>query len=270
MTEFGDRIKAYRANKQLTQPEACLRLFPIKHKDSNYNSRNVWISQIENGHSVMSESAPDFINVMRELRLEETELLKMLHAGQKEIRAAKEAAKEARSKSSSASATFQANKAIDDALAGLAPLAPAADLASRTGEKRPVGRPPGRKTTRRPFVAVAKNDAPRLPTVGESSAASAVEALVGDLSVVMQKRSASTQVRAIHHQTLGEFVKRVASVTLIVSRGDTSDIGALAEDLSHVMQKRAASEHIRRLPHQALGDFAKQMVTAAVKLQERA
>ena len=260
MTEFGDRIKAYRANKQLTQPEACLRLFPIKHKDSNYNSRNVWISQIENGHSVMSESAPDFINVMRELRLEETELLKMLHAGQKEIRAAKEATKEARSKSSSASATLQANKAIDDALAGLANNPEA-------GEKRPVGRPPGRKTARRPFVAVAKIEAARPPTVGESSA---VEALVGDLSVVMQKRSASTQVRAIHHQTLGEFVKRVASVTLIVSRGDTSDIGALAEDLSHVMQKRAASEHIRKLPHQALGDFAKQMVTAAVKLQERA
>ena len=57
MTEFGDRIKAYRANKQLTQPEACLRLFPIKHKDSNYNSRNVWISQIEVVKSYQTLSA---------------------------------------------------------------------------------------------------------------------------------------------------------------------------------------------------------------------
>lgn len=264
MTEFGNRIKAWRDEKGLTQPEACSRLFPATHGASTNNAKAVHISQIESGRTIMQQSSPDFVNVMRILRVEEEDLLKLLHAGQRDIRARArgasggDPASPPKAEAAAASAS-NATKAIDETLARIAGLS---EINIKTSGGKPrVVRPAKRKTG--PVGSAT------VPVKSEDGfAANGLETLGADLSYIMQKRSLVEQIRNTHHQTMGEFVKRVIGATLVIGQNDSGDIGLLAEDLSRVMQKRSQSAHISAMSPQVLGDFVRRVVNCAVKLQD--
>lgn len=264
MTEFGDRIKAWRDEKGWTQPEACSRLFPATHGASTNNAKAVHISQIESGRTIMQQSSPDFVNVMRTLRIDEEDLLKLLHAGQRDIRTrargAVAAASSPKPEPVAPSSASNATKAIDETLAKIAGLS---EIHIRTNGPKP------RVVQRAKRKAIPVSPSAAVPAKPENgSASNGLETLGADLSYIMQKRSTVEQIRNAHHQTMGEFVRRVIGATLVIGQSDSGDIGSLAEDLSRIMQKRSQSAHISAIAPKVLGDFVGRVVSYAVKLQD--
>lgn len=285
MTEFGDRIKTYRTKNSLTQPDACSRLFPKAHGHSSPNAKAVYVSGLESGRNTMGETAPDFQNVMRLLGVDETTLLKMLHADHRAMR------KNARSPSAvngvaNGASVESASRALDaklDELQGLTstvkkavvkktptPVAKAvssfdpqttAALRDMQHERLSIAaRPRGDK-----YKKVVK--VPSTPSAPVTGGASGLESLVADLSYVIQRHMASP-LRDMHHQTLADFTRRVAVAAVVVGNDVSGDVGALAEDLCHVMQLRSQSEQVRALPPKPLRDFVRRVVKSAIRLQE--
>ena len=176
MTEFGDRVKAYRMQHNLTQAETAMRLFPVTHGTTTKGAQTSFICGIETGRAMMYESSPDFEHVMKTLVIDEQTLLKMLHAGQKEVRARQRTKR----------ATTRAKQRAVIA----APV-------------KPIAKPITKPKAYSPKPAVSHVD-----EVPDREAMS-LEALAGDLSVLFQKRSQSPQIRAVHHETLSNFVRKV-------------------------------------------------------------
>lgn len=283
MTELGDRIKAYRTKNNLTQPDACLRLFPVMHKDSTQNARAVYVSGLESGRNTMGETSPDFQNVMRVLGLDQVTLLKMLHADHRVMR------KSARATGSTNGTTAHtlpasveaAAKALDQKLNEIAsaskpaaaPPKPTAAVSKKIMPKKapaPEVSSFDPETTQalRSMQQKGARPQPIVTRSGKPSEAidSSFEALAADVSYVIQKRSPALQ--EVHHQTLADFTRRVVRVASSVGYNTADDVVMLASDLSALMQPRAASQYIRTLPAQALREFVRRTVASAYALQE--
>jgi transcriptional regulator with XRE-family HTH domain len=186
MTEFGNRIKALRTKNGWSGPEGAVRMFPLTHASTSTAARKTFVSNVENGHQVMQESSPDFAHVARALGCSDSDLLKMIHQGQKEIRAAK---------------TKAPKKAV------VVPM-PEAAL------PRPVANGPAARRLRG-HAKVTANGHRRpaaMPAVAASTRAElGLDGIAAELTAMFQKTSQSPAIRGIHHDALSAFVRRVVS-----------------------------------------------------------
>jgi len=185
MTEFGDRIRELRVKNGWTGADAADKLFPVTHASSTKASKISYISGFETSRMVMQESNPDFIHVARAFRCTETELLKLIHQGQKEIRAKK------------ASAPAEASSSVTvDALAGDA-------AAAATPTAKPKGKK--KKSTNGAAKAVSStafSDA----TQGASGDDVAHDETLLFAIGLLQKQSRSAHIRDAQRETLASFV----------------------------------------------------------------